>query len=185
VKNLIPTRRYKFSTYAFWWIIRAEHEPGIAMPFRARFAAGPFLENGSVPCAGEPRESGQKAGCHARRSEIAEAQWRSRSRSLDSLLRSSLTTSSLDAPIPCDEGRSSLGDLIGPTGRQEPLELLERAMHLTTPSCLAIWSSRSARCWRCATASQWSRSAAPLARNRPTGCRFHRERVRARWSSRP
>jgi len=48
---------------------------------------------------------------------------------LDSLLRQSLTTSSLDAPINGEEGRSFLGDLIADLSIAEPLDQVERSMH--------------------------------------------------------
>ena len=48
---------------------------------------------------------------------------------LDGLLRQSLTTSSLDAPISGDEGRSFLGDLIADNRQEEPLDAVERRMH--------------------------------------------------------
>jgi RNA polymerase primary sigma factor len=48
---------------------------------------------------------------------------------LDVLLRQALTTSSLDAPINADEGRSFLGDLIADNSLEEPLDQVERGMH--------------------------------------------------------
>jgi RNA polymerase primary sigma factor len=48
---------------------------------------------------------------------------------LDSILRQSLTTSSLDAPIHADEGGSFLGDLIADSAAEEPLEKVERGIH--------------------------------------------------------
>jgi len=52
-----------------------------------------------------------------------------------------------DAPIHGDEGRSSLGDWMANPASQEPLELLERAMHLDQlEAWLASVGGRSARC---------------------------------------
>ena len=48
---------------------------------------------------------------------------------LDSLLRQALTTSSLDAPVNGEEGRSFLGDLIADNSHAEPLEQVERGIH--------------------------------------------------------
>jgi RNA polymerase primary sigma factor len=48
---------------------------------------------------------------------------------LDGLLRQSLTTSSLDAPVNGDEGRSFLGDLIADSSEEEPLDRVERGIH--------------------------------------------------------
>ena len=48
---------------------------------------------------------------------------------LDSLLRQALTTSSLDAPVNGEEGRSFLGDLIADSSLDEPLEIVEQRIH--------------------------------------------------------
>ena len=48
---------------------------------------------------------------------------------LDSLLRQALTTSSLDAPVNGEEGRSFLGDLIADASLEEPLDLVEQRIH--------------------------------------------------------
>ena len=40
-----------------------------------------------------------------------------------------LTTSSLDAPVNGDEGRSFLGDLIADSSNEEPLDRVERSIH--------------------------------------------------------
>jgi len=69
-----------------------------------------------------------KLGAMPSRREIAEEMQIS-VEDLDGLLRQSLTTSSLDAPISGDEGRSFLGELIADTRNDEPLEAVERRMH--------------------------------------------------------
>ena len=48
---------------------------------------------------------------------------------LDSLLRQALTTSSLDAPVNGEEGRSFLGDLIADSSLGEPLDKVEQRIH--------------------------------------------------------
>ena len=48
---------------------------------------------------------------------------------LDSLLRQALTTSSLDAPVNGEEGRSFLGDLIADASLEEPLDKVEQRIH--------------------------------------------------------
>jgi RNA polymerase primary sigma factor len=48
---------------------------------------------------------------------------------LDSLLRQALTTSSLDAPVNGEEGRSFLGDLIADSSADEPLDIVEQRIH--------------------------------------------------------
>jgi RNA polymerase primary sigma factor len=62
------------------------------------------------------------------RNEIAEAMGMPPDE-LDSLLRQALTTSSLDAPINAEDGRSFLGDLIPDDSTEEPLEMVERGIH--------------------------------------------------------
>jgi RNA polymerase primary sigma factor len=73
-------------------------------------------------------ELAHKLGAMPSRQEIAEA-ISMPIEELDSLLRQSLTTSSLDAPINADEGRSYLGDLIADGSGEEPLDLVERGIH--------------------------------------------------------
>ena len=48
---------------------------------------------------------------------------------LDSLLRQALTTSSLDAPVNGEDGRSFLGDLIADSSAEEPLDKVEQRIH--------------------------------------------------------
>ena len=50
-------------------------------------------------------------------------------RSTGAVLRQALTTSSLDAPVNGDEGRSFLGDLIADNPDEEPLDRVERGIH--------------------------------------------------------
>jgi RNA polymerase primary sigma factor len=73
-------------------------------------------------------ELAQKLGAMPSRQEIAEA-IAMPLEELDSLLRQSLTTSSLDAPIHAEEGRSYLGDLIADGRAEEPLDQVERGIH--------------------------------------------------------
>jgi len=69
-----------------------------------------------------------KLGAMPSRKEIAEAMDMPLDE-LDSLLRQALTTSSLDAPVNGEEGRSFLGDLIADNSHAEPLDQVERGMH--------------------------------------------------------
>jgi RNA polymerase primary sigma factor len=62
------------------------------------------------------------------RSEIAEAIGMPLDE-LNDLLRQALTTSSLDAPIHAEEGRSFLGDLIADETSVGPLELVEQGIN--------------------------------------------------------
>ena len=54
---------------------------------------------------------------------------------LDSLLRQALTTSSLDAPVNGEEGRSFLGDLIADSSLEEPLDMVEQRIHHEQLGC--------------------------------------------------
>ena len=90
---------------------------------------------------------------------------------LDSLLRQALTTSSLDAPVNGEEGRSFLGDLIADSSLGEPLDKVEQRIHheqlgrwmshlseqertcspcdsVSTAMSATPWR-RSAVCWKC------------------------------------
>jgi RNA polymerase primary sigma factor len=69
-----------------------------------------------------------KLGAMPSRREIAEA-LQMPLEELDGLLRQALTTSSLDAPVNGDEGRSFLGDLIADGNSEEPLDRVERGIH--------------------------------------------------------
>jgi RNA polymerase primary sigma factor len=69
-----------------------------------------------------------KLGAMPSRREIAEAMDMPLDE-LDGLLRQALTTSSLDAPVNGEEGRSFLGDLIADNTHVEPLDQVERGMH--------------------------------------------------------
>jgi RNA polymerase primary sigma factor len=73
-------------------------------------------------------ELAHKLGAMPSRREIAEAIDMPLDE-LDSLLRQALTTSSLDAPVSGEEGRSFLGDLIADNSTEEPLDQVERGIH--------------------------------------------------------